>query len=70
MTMFFGVGEKERTTAKAKLRGFLDCAVHDEAVNSFGRNDDVFLGLGERPAKANANAEILSCAQNDGFLAV
>ena len=28
---------------KGEMRGFLRCAAHDEAVSSFGRNDEPFL---------------------------
>jgi hypothetical protein len=33
---------KNKSKDKCEMRGSLHCAVHDETVNSFGRDDELF----------------------------
>jgi hypothetical protein len=45
------------------MRESLHCAVHDEIVNSFGRDE-----FGRRTSNSKSNTGVLRCAQNDKSL--
>jgi hypothetical protein len=36
--------DNKKSNCNSKMRGSLRCAVHGETVNSFGRDDDAFIG--------------------------
>jgi hypothetical protein len=44
-----------------EIQGSLHCAVHDETVNRFGRDDDSFLGGGREQATAKAETTAKRC---------
>ncbi|NYF49853.1 hypothetical protein HDF12_000218 [Edaphobacter lichenicola] len=49
----------------SEMRGSLHCALHDETVKRFGRDDFVWMG---DEGEATANTGILRCAQDDDCL--
>jgi hypothetical protein len=51
---------KHKYNGRDEMRGSLRCAVHDETVNSYGRDDDVFVvwekGDGNSRDKGNSRS--------------